>query len=188
MASSSSSAKRNELRQGTNLGLVHVYTGDGKGKTTAALGLALRAVGQGLRVHIVQFLKGVAYGEVKSLARLPNISLVQFGSAEWVHPERITVKDRRLALGGLEHAREAIHSGYYDLVILDEINIAVAWNLLPLEAVLDLIRARPKGVELVLTGRQAPPEVIELADLVTEMKEIKHPFGRGVMARRGIEF
>jgi len=169
-------------------GLVQVYTGDGKGKTTAALGLALRAAGQGFSVHIVQFMKGGrTSGEVKALEWLPNISICRFGRAELVHPQRITAEDQEMAREALAHGREAIQSGRYDLVILDEINVALAWKLLDLQAVLDMLEAKPQGLELVLTGRGAPQEVIEVADLVTEMREVKHPYHQGLACRRGID-
>ena len=170
-------------------GLVQVYTGDGKGKTTAALGLALRASGHGLRVHIVQFMKGWAhYGELKALEALPNITVRRFGRPGWVHPRDIQPEDLRLAREGLAHSREAVRSGQYDVVILDEANLALAWGLIPLEEVREMIEGRPARVELVFTGRSAPAELIELADLVTEMKEVKHPFQRGLASRKGIDF
>ena len=170
-------------------GLVQVYTGDGKGKTTAALGLALRAAGQGFSVHIVQFMKGWrTSGELKALEWLPSISICRFGRAEFVHPQGITSEDREMAREALAHSQEAIRSGRYDLVILDEINVALAWKLVDLQAVLDLIKTKPEGLELVLTGRSAPQEVIEVADLVTEMREVKHPYHQGLASRRGIDF
>lgn len=169
-------------------GLVQVYTGDGKGKTTAALGLALRAAGQGFRVYIAQFMKGIPYGEVLALRQVAGITLRQFGRAEWVHPERVREEDRQAAQEGLQAAKAAVFSGEYDLVILDEINVALAWGLLPQAEVLALVSAKPPPVELVLTGRYAPAKVMELADLVTEMKLVKHPYDKGIRARRGIEF
>ncbi len=169
-------------------GLVQVYTGDGKGKSTAALGLALRAAGYGLPTLIVQFLKGVPYGELAALPALPSISVRQFGTADWVHPDRIRDEDRRRAQDALDHAGTALAGGRYKLVILDEINVALDWGLVRVEAVLELIRRKPEGVELVLTGRHAPDEIVEIADLVTEMHEIKHPYQKGVLARCGIEF
>ena len=169
-------------------GLVQVYTGNGKGKTTASLGLALRAAGQGLRVYIGQFMKGVPYGEVAALANVPNVTIKQFGRAEWVDPDHVTEEDQALAQGALKNVTEALHSGAYDLVILDEVNVTVAWGLLPVEQVVELVKSRPPNVELVLTGRYAPPEILALADLVTEMREVKHPYQQGIAARRGIEF
>ncbi len=169
-------------------GLVQVYTGTGKGKTTAALGLAIRAAGHGLRVFIAQFMKGANYGELNTLARISNISVKQFGQAHWVLPEHITEDDRKAAREGFDEARAAVLSGRYDVVVLDEINVATAWDLVPLEWLLDLIRDKPRNVELVLTGRLARQEIIEAADLVTEMVQIKHPFEKGISARQGIEF
>lgn len=180
--------------------LVQVYTGDGKGKTTAALGLALRAVGQGLRVCLVQFVKGAAkVGELKAAPRLaPELTAARFGidrqraaarqgvAEWWTLPW--TAEDRRQADRAASYAESAVASEEYDLVILDEINFAVSQGLLPEQRVLDLVRRRPAGVELVLTGRDAPAALLEAADLVTEMREVKHPSRRGVMARRGIEF
>ena len=170
-------------------GLVQVYTGDGKGKTTAALGLALRASGQGLRVHIVQFMKGWAhYGELTALAALPNITLRRFGRPQWIDPTNIQPEDLRLAREALAHSRETVQSGQYDVVILNEANLALAWGLIPLEEVRPMIERRPPRVELVFTGRSAPAELIELADLVTQMQEVKHPYQRGLTSRRGIDF
>lgn len=169
-------------------GMVQVYTGNGKGKTTAALGLAVRAAGHGLRVYIGQFMKGVAYGELAALRRLPNITIEQFGRPEWVDPTSVTEEDREMAERALRFGREALHSGKYDVVILDEINVAAGWGLLPVDQVVELIESRPANVELVLTGRSAPAKFLELADLVTEMCEVKHPFQRGITSRLGIEF
>ncbi len=138
-------------------GLVHVYTGLGKGKTTAALGLAVRALGHGLRVYCGQFMKGVPYGELSTLEKLPNVTLRQFGAARWTYPNEATPEDRILAWKGFEASTAAVLGGEYDLVILDEINVAVAWGLLPVMSVVDLIVDKPASVELVLTGRYAPP-------------------------------
>jgi cob(I)alamin adenosyltransferase len=170
-------------------GLVQVYTGDGKGKTTAALGLALRAAGHGFHVHIVQFMKGWPdYGELTALKHVPNITLVQFGRAEFVDPERPAAEDRRRAQEAWQHSLDALQDGRYDVVVLDEINVALDFGLVSLEQVLELLDARPSHVELVLTGRKAHPQVIERADLVTEMRSIKHPYDAGVAARKGVEY
>ena len=169
-------------------GLVQVYTGAGKGKTTAALGLACRAAGQGLSVLIVQFMKGVAYGELSALRKLENITIVQFGEPHWVHPSEIRQEDKDQARRGLDYAERAVFGGEYQLVVLDEVNVALSYKLLPVESVVDLIRRKPANVELVLTGRGAPKQVLELADLVTKMVEVKHPYHKGVLARRGIEY
>ncbi|MHB1355369.1 MAG: cob(I)yrinic acid a,c-diamide adenosyltransferase [Anaerolineae bacterium] len=167
-------------------GLVQIYTGDGKGKTTAALGLALRAAGWGLRSYIAQFMKGQDYGELHSLIRLaPEITIEQFGQPSFIHIA--SAEDISLAQQGLACARTALQSAKYTIVILDEICIAMHFRLIRLEQVLELIDQRPPTVELVLTGRRAPQELIDRADLVTEMREIKHPYQRGVPARKGIE-
>ena len=170
-------------------GLVQVYTGDGKGKTTAALGLAMRAVGKGLSVFMVQFLKGRPYGEIESAKLLsPRFKVVQSGQDTFVKRGELSEEDLRLARRGLELAREATSSGEYDIVILDEVNVAVELGVLSVDDVLPLIEDRPEGVELVLTGQDAPEEFLKRADLVTEMKKIKHYYDEGVVMREGIEY
>ena len=170
-------------------GLIQVYTGPGKGKTTAALGLAFRAAGQDLKVHIIQFMKGWSdYGELVSVEKLPNITLQQFGRPEFVDKDKPDPEDIRQAHLALDHARQIVTGGQHDIVILDEINVAVDFKLIGLADVLGLLDARPEKVELVLTGRRAHPEVVKLADLVTEMLDIKHPYTEGVMGRKGIEY
>ncbi len=171
------------------LGLVQVYTGNGKGKTTASLGLSVRAAGHGLRVYILQFMKGsTVYGELESARRLaPELTIEQVGRDTFVsrsHPDPVDVA---LAQAGFEKAREIVLSGDYDLVVLDEINCAVDFALVPLDDVKELIRLKPRHTELVLTGRSVHPEIVELADLVTEMREIKHYYNSGQHARTGIE-
>jgi len=163
-----------------------VYTGDGKGKTTAAIGLAVRAAGHGLRSFVGQFMKGTPYGEL-ALEQMSGGLVVfrQLGTDSLVHT--ITRQDHDLARSGLDICREAIHSGEYQLIILDEINIAVHMGLLTESDVLALIQERPSGVELVLTGRGATPGILAVADLVTEMREIRHPYASGIPAREGIE-
>jgi cob(I)alamin adenosyltransferase len=170
-------------------GMVHIYTGDGKGKTTAALGLALRASGQGLKVYIVQFMKGWPfYGELEAVKHLPNVTLRQFGRPDFVNKQNPDPIDVRMAQEALDHARQVVMAGQHDLVILDEANVALDYCLIKLEDVLDLLSGRPPQVELVLTGRNAPAALIARADLVTEMLQIKHPFIEGIEARKGIEF
>jgi len=184
-ASSSSSPQPQPFTEG----IVEVFTGNGRGKTSAALGVVLRALGQGLRVYIVRFMKGgYAYGENYILAQLPNVTVVSFGRLGFVTPGNVEEEDREQARQGLGAAREAMLSGKYDLVVLDEVNVASAWNLIPVDDVVDLVRERPQGVELILTGRHADARLIELAELVTDMVEIKHPYRRGVAARRGIDY
>jgi len=169
-------------------GLIQVYTGNGKGKTTAALGLALRAIGHGYKVGMVQFMKkNDEYGEVKVSNLLPRFSLFQFGRNVFVkkNPEKIDIE---LAKDGFSFAREAMRKGEFDILILDEINVAIYFGLISEEDVLKLLDEKPPNVELILTGRYARDSIIKRADLVTEMKEIKHPYQNGVMAREGIEF
>jgi len=168
-------------------GYVQVYTGDGKGKTTAALGLALRAAGAGLNVYIAQFVKGRPYSELEALERLGDrITIRQFGRRCFITGPP-TAEDITAAREGLEAARKAIESGRYDVVILDEANIAVHFGLFSAAELLDVVRARPGHVELVITGRRVHPDVLACADLVTEMREIKHYYREGAAARRGIE-
>jgi cob(I)alamin adenosyltransferase len=170
-------------------GLVQVFTGDGKGKTTAALGTVVRALGQGRRVFIVFFMKGdYPYGERRILAQLPNVDLVSFGSLDFVDPAGARPQDKEQARQALAAAREAVLGDSYDLAVLDEINVAVAFGLIPLEEVLKLIKDKPPGLELILTGRKAHPELVKVADLVTECLKIKHPYDKGIGARRGIEY
>jgi len=170
-------------------GLIQVYTGDGKGKTTCALGLGLRAVGQGLKVFMVQFMKGRETGEAQAAARLaPDLTLRSFGRPGLVNLRSPAPQDLALAREALDLAKALIKAGEHDLVILDEINLALTYNLIPLEEVLEMLRERPKWMEVVLTGRQAPPEILALADLITEMRPIKHYYAAGVKARRGIEW
>ena len=167
-------------------GYVQVYTGDGKGKTTAALGLALRAAGAGLNVYIAQFVKGMRYSELNMISKLQNISLKQYGRDCFIYKDP-EAEDIEAARDGLKEAKEKMCSGEYQLIILDEANIATYYNLFSVDDLLDFIREKPEGVELVITGRRADPRIIAAADLVTEMKEIKHYYQDGVEAREGIE-
>ena len=168
-------------------GFVHVYTGNGKGKTTAMLGLALRAVGAGLKIYIGQFHKNEEYSEVTAIRKyLPNITLEQYGTGA-LENGALPVSDINAAKKGLIRAREIVLSGEYDVVMLDEINITVRYGLIPAADVVDLICNKPQRLELVLTGRSAAPEVVQAADLVSEIREVKHYFGGGVVARVGIE-
>lgn len=170
-------------------GLIQVYTGNGKGKTTAALGLALRAVGRGLKVCMIQFIKGGgAYGEHFAAEKLfPLLTIHQTGRDGWIHRDRLDPEDIRIARETLELARLAVTGGQYDLVILDEINGAAWFGLIETGAILELLAAKPATVELVLTGRGADERVLVAADLVTEMREVKHYYAAGVQARVGIE-
>jgi cob(I)alamin adenosyltransferase len=169
-------------------GYVQIYTGDGKGKTTAALGLALRAWGHDRRVAILQFMKAdPTWGEIIALRRL-GIDAVQAGLDHWVHKGRISDEDRAAGAAGFARARELVMSGDYDVVVLDEVWTALFFELVVLDDVLALMRDKPAHVELVMTGRRAPDEAIAAADLVTEMVPVKHYFDAGVPAREGIEF
>jgi cob(I)alamin adenosyltransferase len=171
------------------MGLIHVYTGHGKGKTTAAMGQAMRAAGQGYKVYVVQFMKGWPYyGELHTVGQHPNIVLKQFGRPDFVNKENPEPVDIRMAQEALDHARKIVRSGEYDLVILDEVNVALEWKLIELQDVLSLLDEKPEGVELIMTGRYAHPDVIARADLVTEMREIKHPYREGVLGRQGIDY
>lgn len=170
-------------------GLIQVYTGNGKGKTTAALGLALRAAGHGLKVMIIQFMKGnIPYGELESSKKLsPHLTIQQVGRETFVSKMNPDPMDIKLAQEGFTLAKKAIFSKKYDIIILDEINVAIDYGLIPLSELLDLLDQKPDGVELILTGRNAKPEVLERSDLVTEMVERKHYYKKGTLARKGIE-
>ena len=172
--------------------LVIVYTGKGKGKTTAALGMALRAVGHKQKICFIQFIKGSwHYGELDSLQRLtPELELVVSGKGFVGIIDDTSPKEehKKVANEAIQLSKKRIQSGKYDLVILDEVNYAVNLGLIDIKQVIDLIKSRPTNVSLVLTGNHARPELIELSDLVTEMKEIKHPFQSGIKAKKGIDF
>jgi cob(I)alamin adenosyltransferase len=170
-------------------GLIRVYTGRGKGKTTCALGLGLRAVGRGLKVYIIQFFKGRETGESRAAARLaPELTLRYLGRPGLGKLRSPTPEDLQIVRDTWDLARRVINAGAHDVVILDEINLALAFGQLPLAEVIETLRQRPPRVEVVLTGRQAPPELIEIADLATEMHPAKHYFQAGVKAREGIEY
>lgn len=169
-------------------GLVHVYTGNGKGKTTAAFGLALRSVGAGMKVFIGQFVKGKQYNENMAVARyLKNVTVKQYGLGCFI-VNTPTEDDIRAAGKGLGEMRKIIQKGKHDLVIMDEVNIALFYKLIDVNQLIEIIKAKPDHVELVLTGRYAPQEIIDMADLVTEMKEVKHYYQQGIEARDGIEY
>ncbi len=170
-------------------GMVQVYTGNGKGKTTAALGVALRAVGHGLKVLVIQFMKGNRqYGEIDSARKLsPNLTIKPVGRDTFVSKSHPDPADVERAQEGFALAEKAMEGREYDVVILDEINMAIDYGLINLSDVLRLIDSKPASVELILTGRGAKPEIIEKADLVTEMVERKHYYSKGISARKGIE-
>jgi cob(I)alamin adenosyltransferase len=169
-------------------GLIHVYTGNGKGKTTAAIGLGVRAAGAGLRVIMIQFMKGRRYSELDGLQGIKNFTVKQFGRDEFVSKDHPAQVDIDLAQKGLAYAKDVIHNHTYDLVILDEINVAVDYQLISVSEVLSLLQEKPEAVELVLTGRYASPEIIKDADVVSEILEIKHPYQKGITSRKGIDW
>jgi cob(I)alamin adenosyltransferase len=170
-------------------GLVIVITGNGKGKTTAAFGQALRAIGHGYNVFVVQFMKGRKYGEFLAAGKyLPNLTIRMSGLDSFVMRDNPAKIDIELAQKGLEKARKAINCGKYDMVILDEINVALDFKLIDLNEVIELIKNKPAALDLILTGRYAPEEIIKLADTVSEVKEIKHHYAAGIKDRAGIEY
>jgi len=169
-------------------GTIHVYTGNGKGKTTAAFGLALRAAGAGLKVFIAQFVKGCEYSEIKAVQKyLPQVTVKQYGRECFI-VNAPAPEDRQAARAGLEELEKIIPSGEYQVIILDEACIALHYQLFTVQELIRLIGLRAEGTEIVVTGRYAPPELIHAADLVTEMKEVKHYYRKGVEAREGIEY
>ena len=168
-------------------GYIQVYTGDGKGKTTAALGLAVRASGHAMHTYIGQFMKAQYSGEKEALRGHPFIAIEQYGDTTFLRREDVTSEHRARAQEGLERVRQAMLSEQYDIVVLDEINTAIWFGLVTLEQVLALLDQKPGYLELVLTGRRAPQEIIDRADLVTEMRQIKHYYEQKVPARTGIE-
>ncbi|MCK4357433.1 MAG: cob(I)yrinic acid a,c-diamide adenosyltransferase [Candidatus Cloacimonetes bacterium] len=169
--------------------MIQIYTGNGKGKTTAALGLALRAVGHGFKVIMIQFMKGkINYGELESAKLLPNFTIEQYGRPDFVNPENPDKIDIDLAKQALKRSKEVIKSQKFDMVILDEINVAISFGLINVDEVIDIIKQTPSKTELILTGRNAHPELEKYADLISEVREIKHHFQKGVSARKGIEY
>ena len=170
-------------------GLVIVITGNGKGKTTAAFGQALRAVGQGYKVLIVQFMKGRKYGEfIAAQKYLPRLTIHRSGLDSFVMRDNPAAVDIELAQQGFELAKKAIAGGKYNMVILDEINVAVDFKLVDLKQVVEMIKNKPPALDLILTGRYAAKEIIKLADTVSEIKEIKHHYAAGIKDRAGIEY
>jgi cob(I)alamin adenosyltransferase len=175
--------------QTKNKGLVIVITGDGKGKTTSAFGQVLRAVGQGYRVLVVQFMKGRKYGEYKAAKEyLPNVTVRLVGLDSFVMRDNPAAIDIEMAQKGFALVKKAVKSGKYDMIIMDEMNVALDFKLVDLKEVIEMIENRPAGIDLILTGRNAPEEIKNLADTVSEVKEIKHHYAAGIKNRAGIEY
>jgi cob(I)alamin adenosyltransferase len=170
-------------------GCIQVYTGNGKGKTTAALGLAFRAMGSGLRTYIGQFMKGRKYSELNTAKTMSDfITIEQYGKLDFTYTkDQPDPENVEMAENGMTKAKKAMLSGKYDIIVLDEINTAHFFHLITINEMLDFIKAKPDGVELVFTGRYAPQELIDIADLVTEMVEVKHYYKKGTISRKGIE-
>lgn len=177
------------MKQKLEKGFIHVYTGNGKGKTTAAIGQAVRAAGFGLKTYFVMFMKEFPYNEVKSLGKLKElITIVQVGKDDFVYKKVIPSDEEKLKIkNALNKAKTKMLSGEYDLIVLDEIFVSIYFGLITKEEVIAFINEKPEHVELILTGRYCPQEIMDKADLVTEMKEVKHYYEKGVLARRGIE-
>ncbi len=173
---------------GSIKGTVQVYTGNGKGKTTASLGAALRAAGHGWRVVMIQFMKGRLYGELISSREIGGLIIEQYGRDEFVDPLNPEQVDVDLARKGWDRAKELIYDEKIDMLILDEINVAVSFGLISVKDLAEFIEKKPERLELILTGRYADEKVIELSDTVTEMKEIKHHYRQKIKSRKGIEF
>jgi len=167
-------------------GYIHVYTGDGKGKTTAALGIALRAICAGKKVFFGQFVKGNSYSESHAKKVLPSLEITNYGREVFIR-NQATEEEIRLANEGLQQCEKVLKQGDYDVVILDELNIALYYRLFPITKVLEILKNKAEHVEVIITGRKAPQKLIDAADLVTEMKEIKHYYQQGVVARLGID-
>ncbi len=169
-------------------GLVMVFTGDGKGKTTAAVGQAMRALGHGYRVYMIHFMKGRDYGEFLAASSIPNLTIVKAGRDSFVNRDDPDPVDVDLARDGFLQAEKAVVSGDYDLVVLDEINVAVDYGLIKENELLDLIKKKPENVSIILTGRCASPEVVKAADMVSEVLAIKHHYEKGAECCKGIEY
>lgn len=179
------------FRKARGSGLVVVNTGGGKGKTTAALGTAIRAAGYGLQVAIIQFIKGSwFYGELEALKKFPNIKLIQAGRGFiGIIDDKLPLEEhQKAATTAWQLVKTTVMSGDYDLVVIDELNYAIHYKLVPVREVIELIEVRPRHVDLIITGNFVKPEIVKLADTVTEMKEIKHAFQKGIKAKRGVDF
>ncbi len=169
--------------------MIQIYTGNGKGKTTAAIGQAIRALGHNWKIIMIQFMKGdTDYGELKTLKKLKNFKVIQAGLPTFVKKGNPSKQDIEYAQKGLNLARKVVKEKRYNMIILDEINVAIDYGLIKLSDVIELIKNCPKQIELILTGRYASQELIEIADLVSEIKEIKHPYQKGFVSRKGIDY
>jgi cob(I)alamin adenosyltransferase len=182
--------KRRDLSKATfSRGIVQILTGDGKGKTSAAMGAIMRAAGHGLRISVIFFMKGdYSCGERKILREIPGVAIKSFGGEDFIFPDRVKPEQIVQAEQALIAARGDMLSGHYDLIVLDEVNVTAAFKLISVESILQLIKDKPEKVELILTGRKADPRLIQVADLVTEMIKIKHPFDQGLQARAGFDY
>jgi cob(I)alamin adenosyltransferase len=173
-------------------GYVHLITGEGPGKTTSALGISLRCLGHGMRICIVQFLKGkndnASFGEIKSLKHFKNLLIKQFGRGSFLQRNKVNPSDIDMVNKGLKFALDKMMSKEYDLIILDEVNVALDYGLLEIEKVLSLIKSKPNNIELILTGRNAPDQLYAVADYIVVIHSLRHPFENGVQARKGIEY
>lgn len=172
----------------TRKGIFLVITGNGKGKTTSGFGTALRALGHGFRVAVIQFMKGRIYGELDVLKSLDRVEVWQFGRNAFVDPKNLDPRDVALARQGMDKAWEIVRGGNHDLLILDEINVVADFGLIPVDELLELARARPRWMDLIATGRNAPAPLVELADTVSEVREIKHHYKKGIESRAGMEY
>lgn len=183
----SGSALPTEGRE-TRKGIFLVITGNGKGKTTSGFGCALRALGHGFRVAVIQFMKGRIYGELSVLRDRLNVDVYQFGRNAFVDPKNLDPRDVALARAGLDKAWEIVRAGRHDLLILDEINVVADFRLAPAEEVLELVKSRPRWMDIIATGRSAPAALIEAADTVSEVREVKHHYRQGLESRAGMEY
>ena len=172
----------------TRRGIFLVITGNGKGKTTSGFGCVLRALGHNFRVAVIQFMKGRVYGELLVLRDRLGVDVYQYGRNAFVDPKRPDPRDVELARAGLDKAWEIVKGGRHDLLVLDEINVVTDFNLVPAEEVAELVKSRPRWMDIIATGRSAPPILIELADTVSEVREVKHHYRQGIESRAGMEF
>ena len=170
------------------MGMIHIYTGNGKGKTSAAVGMVMRAYGYGKSIAFLQFMKGQDTGEIRALRTLKGVIVEQFGSPAFVNLDNPSSEDISFAQRGVERVMSFIKKDCPDLLVLDEFNVAVASGLIDQDSAIDIVESFPEDKLLILTGRYAPQYLIHLADLVTEMKEIKHPFQKGIPAKEGIDY